>query len=372
MKILFLCPSYFPIRGGTEQVIHELASRLKSDNEVVIVTIRWEKRFERHEIMDGIAVHRVGYWRVKGLDMISKCLALLFKTTTLSRRARFDVVHMFHVLETGCAAFLIKKILRRPLVITLAGWETYDPHLKLSRRQGFIVRRAMRASNLITAPSRFQAAAGQRQGYRKEILVVPHGGSMPGKAAPDRTEIKKRLGLEGKKIILSVQRLQPRKGLADLLAAVPSIVTSKPDAHFLIVGEGPEEKNLKTQARELDIEKHLTFAGFVPDADLPAYYAAADLFVLPTLYEAFGLVYIDALSFGVPVVTTENGGALDIIDAQNGILVPPQNPEKLSRAVIEALERSWDKKAIQKSAERFDWSRIVAKYKELYASVVSS
>jgi glycosyltransferase involved in cell wall biosynthesis len=372
MKILFLCPSYFPIRGGTEQVIHELAARLKPENEVAVVTIRWEKSYQRCERVDGVTVHRVGYWRVKGLDMISKCLALFFKTMALSRRGKFDVVHMFHVLETGCAAFLIKKILRRPLVITLAGWETYDPHLKLSRRQAFIVRTAMRAANLVTAPSRFQAAAGRQQGYEKDIIVVPHGGSMPGKAERMPAETKKRLGLEGKRVLLSVQRLQPRKGLADLLAAVPSIVALRPEAHFLVVGEGPEEENLKAQARALGIEEHLTFAGFVADADLPTFYAAADLFVLPTLYEAFGLVYVDALSFGLPVVTTENGGALDIISAQNGIFVPVKDPGKLGQAVIEALGRSWDKKAIQESAQKFNWTEIVANYKELYTSIMSS
>jgi len=372
MKILVLCPSYFPIRGGTEQAIHELASRLKADSEVVILTIRWDKAWPRRESIDGIEVHRAGYWRVKGLDTISKCLALFFRATALSRRAKFDVVHMFHVLETGCAAYLMKKVLRRPLVTTLAGWETYDPLLKLSKRQAFIVRTAMGASDLVTAPSRFQASAGRQQGYEKEIIVVPHGGSMAGREIRERAEIKKHLGLEGKRIILSLQRLQARKGLADLLAAVPSVVASKRDAHFLIVGEGPEEKNLKEQARVLGIENRLTLTGFVPDADLPAYYSAADLFVLPTLYEAFGLVYVDALSFGVPVVTTENGGALDIINPQNGILIPPNDPEKLGRAVIEALEKPWDKNAIRASAEKFDWTRIVAKYKELYASVTSS
>jgi len=366
MKILVLCPSYFPIRGGTEQVVHELASRLKAENEVVILTIRWDKSWPRRESIDGIDVHRAGYWRVRGLTTISKCVALFFKTTALSRRAKFDVVHMFHVLETGCAAYLMKRVLRRPLVITLAGWETYDPLLKLSKRQAFIVRTVMKASDLVTAPSRFQAAAGQRQGYKKDIVVVPHGGSIAGREIRERAEAKKRLGLEGKKVILSVQRLQPRKGLTGLLAAVPSIVASQPEAHFLIVGEGPEEINLKAQARALGIEKHLTFAGFVPDADLPAYYSAADLFVLPTLYEAFGLVYVDALSFGIPVVTTENGGALDIINPQNGMLVPVNDPEKLGRAAIAALGRSWDRKAIQASAKKFDWARIVAGYKELY------
>lgn len=372
MKILILCPSFFPIRGGAEQTVYELASRLKADNTVVIVTLRWDKSFKRRETVGGLEVHRVGFLRFKGVNLLSKCLSLFFKMTALFRKYRFDVIHMFQVFETGCAAYLFRKAFRVPLLISLVGWDTYDPHIKLAKRHLFLIRKVMNASSLVTAPSRFQAEAANKQGYRRDIVLVPLGSSMHDRVDRAHPDLKKGLHLEGKKIVLSVQRLHPRKGLEDLLAAIPAILAGQKDAHFILVGEGPEEKRLKSQARALGIEAHLTFTGFVPDDDLPSYYAAADLFVLPTLYESFGLVYADALSFGVPVVTTETSGALDIIEARNGILVPVKDPEKLGRAVVEALHKPWDKKAIRESAERFRWDHLVEKYKELYTSIISA
>ena len=172
-------------------------------------------------------------------------------------------------------------------------------------------------------------------------------------------------------MILSVQRLSGRKGLNYLIQVIPEIIKHNRNVSFVIVGKGPEEEKLKQLTEELKIQSQVIFAGFVSDEDLPSYYAAADLFVLPTLYEAFGLVYVDALCFGLPIVTTVNGGSMDIINKDNGILIPPNDTIKLSEAIIEALNKNWDKDKIKRGAEKYRWDTIYGKYMKLYESVTN-
>lgn len=369
MNILILTPSFFPKRGGTEQVIYELTSRLKNLNNITILTSRLENKWKKFENFNGINIFRVRLSQIKGLRLYINYLTFFFVALKLNKIYKFDLTHMFHAYDCGGTAYLIKKVLKIPLLITLGGWDTYDPIRKIPKRHIPFVRIAMNVSNLITAPSQHLADAGKKQDCKKEIIVIPHGSSMHEKVNLKHADIKSLHNIKNKKLILSVQRLHPRKGLEYLLEAVPNIISQRKDLVFVIVGKGPEEENLKTLADKLRINNHVIFTGFISDNDLPSYYAASDLFVLPTLYEAFGLVYIDALCFGVPIVTTENGGSLDIINKENGILVPAKDPDKLGKAIIKALYKNWDKGAIKAGVEKYRWENIVEKYMKLYRSV---
>ena len=366
MNILFLSPSYFPIRGGTEQVIYSLVSQLKPFHNIKILTIRWEKKWKKFEIIDNIEVYRVGFLNIKGLSLYFKYLSFFIAALKLIKSFKLDIIHMFHVYDCGGAAYLLKKILKIPLIITLAGWDTYDPIRKIPKRHMPFVKIAMNTSNFITAPSQHLANAGKKQGCRKKIEVIPHGTIMHNKINLEYADIKSILNIKNKKLILSVQRLYPRKGLEYLLRAIPNITEQNKDITFIIVGKGPEEESLKKLSDNLKINNYITFTGFISDNDLPSYYTAADLFILPSLYEAFGVVYVDALCFGLPIVTTINGGSLDIINKDNGILVPPKDPIKLSEAVIEALNKNWDRDKIKTGAEKYRWENTVEKYYGLY------
>lgn len=108
--------------------------------------------------------------------------------------------------------------------------------------------------------------------------------------------------------------------------------------------------------------------GFIEQKILPQYYSIVDLFVLPTLYESFGIVYIEALCFGLPIVTTNSGGSMDIVNQSNGLLVPPKDSQKLSESIIYALNKKWDKKLIMQSAQKYRWENIVNEYVKCYCN----
>ena len=134
----------------------------------------------------------------------------------------------------------------------------------------------------------------------------------------------------------------------------------------IIIGTGPEEEKLKKLTKKMGISNYVIFTGFISDEELLSYYSSADLFVLATLYEGFGLVYIDALCFGLPIVTTENGGSLDIINEDNGILVPVKDPVGLGNEINEALNKKWDREKIKAGAEKYRWENIIKEYSPLY------
>lgn len=368
MNILFLSPSYFPLRGGTEQVIYELVSRLKPFNKITILTIRWEKGMKPFEITSGVEIYRTKGLNIKGLILITYYLSLLFCAFKIRQKNKFDLIHMFHVYEVSGAAYLLKKLIKIPLIVTLMGWDTYSPIKKIHNRYLPLIRATMNAANIVTAPSRHLAIAGKNQGCTKRIEVIPHGTSMHQNIHNRNRDINNELNIGNKKVILSVQRLNPVKGIEYLLKAIPDITRQINDIVFIIIGDGQEEKKLKNCVDKLNITSYVIFTGFIEQEKLPSYYSIADLFVLPSLYESFGLVYADALCFGVPIVTTENGGSLDIINEENGILVPPKNPIKLREAIVEALNKKWDRDKIKRGAEKYRWENIVKMYYKLYKS----
>jgi phosphatidylinositol alpha-1,6-mannosyltransferase len=142
--------------------------------------------------------------------------------------------------------------------------------------------------------------------------------------------VRRRLGLDGRPVVLCVSRLVPRKGQDTLLRSWPAVLAAAPDAMLLLVGSGPFGKNLQILAERLRVAGSVHFAGAVPAPDLPAYYDAADVFAMPCRtrrrgldVEGLGIVYLEASATGLPVIGGDSGGAPDAIrDGESGYVVP--------------------------------------------------
>ncbi|TMQ21289.1 MAG: glycosyltransferase, partial [Candidatus Rokuibacteriota bacterium] len=174
--------------------------------------------------------------------------------------------------------------------------------------------------------------------------------------------MRQRYGLTAAdRIVLTVQRLYPRKGVATFLEAAALVVREAPDARFVIVGDGPERSALERRAAELGLGARVLFTGAVANADLPELYAAADVFAFHTLHEGLGIVLLESLASGCPVVTTAAGGTLDIVrDGDTGLVVPPADAAAFARAVVRLLRDAPLAGALRARARRtaeteFDW-----------------
>jgi glycosyltransferase involved in cell wall biosynthesis len=154
-------------------------------------------------------------------------------------------------------------------------------------------------------------------------------------AGPD---LRRELGLEGKRVVLSVGRLVPLKNVRLLIDAFGLVRRSQPHAHLVIVGEGPELAGLRARACEARIDDAVSFVRYVPQADTPSYYRSADVFALSSDFDNSPNVVLEAMACGRPVVATRVGGVAEFVeDGRGGLLVPKNDPRRLSEAICELL-----------------------------------
>ena len=161
----------------------------------------------------------------------------------------------------------------------------------------------------------------------------------------DARELRNELGLTEKKVIVSVGRLVHRKGQDVLIEAMPAIIKDVPEAHILMIGEGPYRSYLENRVRALGIQERVTFIGRIQYADLPRYICAGDLFVMPSRsrlagleVEGLGIVYLEASACGLPVIAGDSGGAPDaVLEGQTGLVVDGTSKSEVAAAAVELL-----------------------------------
>jgi D-inositol-3-phosphate glycosyltransferase len=217
------------------------------------------------------------------------------------------------------------------------------------------------------------------RGMPHKIKVIPAGVNLEMFHPMDRAGARQALGLKERKIILYVGRIEPLKGIDILLKAFAQLEDTT-DARLLVVGgklEDDEELEcLKILALQLGIQERVTFTGSVPQARLPEYYSAADVFVLPSYYESFGLVALESMACGTPVVVSRVGGLKTFIkDGETGYLIPWHCPEPFAQrldmllsnpALRETMGRAARAKALQMS-----WSGVAEQMLGFYSCLMS-
>jgi glycosyltransferase involved in cell wall biosynthesis len=171
--------------------------------------------------------------------------------------------------------------------------------------------------------------------------------------------------------LLSVGHLVPQKGFDVLLRALAICLARGERLHLSIVGQGHARESLRALAREVGVEGAVTWVGAPDRAEMPAIYRAADAFVLASRHESFGVVVIEALASGLPVVATRSGGPEEIVTPECGLLVSPNDPEALVSAISEVARRHFDRAAIRRYFEAtYSASAVVPRLERLYGDVL--
>ena len=211
------------------------------------------------------------------------------------------------------------------------------------------------------------------------VHVIPAGVDLELFHPIDKAKARQELGLLEKKVILYVGRIEPLKGLDILLNAV-ALLEDRSDTRLLIVGGSPgrdeELDRLKLLAEQLGIEDMVTFSGAVNQAYLTKYYSAADVFVLPSYYESFGLVALEAMACGIPVVVSRVGGLKTFIkDGEAGYLIPWRCPEPFAQRLDILLAnpalRETMGKAARATALEMSWSGVADRILEVYSCLIN-
>ena len=205
-----------------------------------------------------------------------------------------------------------------------------------------------------------------------KIETIPNGIDGSAFDIPvDREARRRGLGIPADAMVLGIGvRLSEQKGITYLLQALPEVVARVPRAVLVVAGEGPLEQDLKAEAERLALGSHVKFVG--PRLDVPELLKVFDLYVLPSLWEGLPMVLLEAMAAGCPIVATGVGGVPSAIESGvNGLLVPPQNPAMLARAIVlllndEAARRRFALAGKQAFAARFSAETMTRRYERLY------
>ena len=381
MRIALLIPSFLPVRGGAEIGALELGRALVTrGHEVTVLTPRLKPDWPLRED-DDVTVRRYDVPALRGRDRtLNLVLGTWRRVGRLLREVGPDVANLHYVLPTGLAGQWWCARLGIPTVLTLIGMDVYDPHYRPARPWRALMRRAVRRVDAVTCISSFV-----RDVVRREYPPAP---GVPCEVIPYGVDVKRfRPGLAGlavrnrfgfrpdDRVVLCVQRLYPRKRVQEFVEAAALVAREEPRARFLVVGDGPERPALQARAARLGLGDRLRFVGEVANEDLPPYYAAADVFALHTLHEGLGIVLLEALASGTPIVTTVAGGTLDIVrPGDTGLLVPPGDAPALAAAVSRILRDSTLASDLRARGRRaaeaeFAWDAVADRYVAVFRAV---
>jgi glycosyltransferase involved in cell wall biosynthesis len=379
MRILIVNYEYPPLGGGGGIATRDIAVDLAKRHEVDVLTSAGPG-LPAEEQRDGVCIYRapvLGRTKRSTASILSMVsfwpIGILHGRRVLGGR-RYDVVNSWFAVPSGPTGISLARQLGAPHVLTMAGGDIYDPSKWYTPDKnpvlGAAVRRVLAASDAHVAVSTDLARrARSLYGFERPIDVISLGMPAPWFTPASREQ----LGLEpGLVYVVAVGRLVRRKNLATLLSALARL--GRDDVHLLVVGDGPEEPSLGALADSLGIGHRVQLRGFVPEETKYQLLAAADIFALPSLHEAFGLVYLEAMHCGLPVIAARPGGQEDYLeDGRTGYLVAPDDLGGLERA-LGALVADPDLRAQMSAhnravAQRFNVAATAARYESLFARV---
>lgn len=304
-----------------------------------------------------------------------------FQLISIIRKRRFDIVHT-HTSVGGLLGRVIAKLNGCPCVLwTIHGWAFNYPIGGSLRRKGFfyIEKFLDKFTDHYIAVSENMKDVGIRSCITSadKITVIYHGveieyfsNEMNYSNKLDELTIKKNY-----KIVGTVARLEPQKGVDDFIRAARMVKTNYPKVKFLIIGDGPLREELETMASELGMHGDFIFAGW--RNDVAKYIQTMDIFCITSRWEAFGIVILEAMAMGKPIVATAVGGIPEIIEnGYNGYLVDAGNPEAIANAVCKIISSENEMvKIIRRNKEKiekmFDVKIMIKKYEEFYEKMAT-
>ena len=351
--IVILSAFYQPFEGGAEQYVRKVVDILKSRYNFIVLTSCLKRSLPKREQYGGVVIKRLGL----GLKIDKWFFPFLAPWACFFIKK--DIVHAVLESYAGLALCFYKFLGGRDkTLLTLQSGRVNMP--------AWLFRAIHRAPDKIQAIS--QALAQRAKGFRaKDVAVVPNGIDIEIFRHIDISRVPHR--------IISVAHLKKVKGLDYLIKAMPAVLKDFPDAEFVLVGDGPERKNLENLAHSLGLGGRVKFKGALPHSQVAQELAKAEVFVLPSLAEGFGIAVVEAMAAGLPVIASRVGGITDIIQHNhNGLLIEPESPQAIADAVIKLFTNPGLAQTLTQNARRntnrYSWQNISEKINQLYLTLL--
>ncbi|MFD4876877.1 glycosyltransferase family 4 protein [Streptomyces sp. NPDC058420] len=377
-KTLIVTNDFPPRPGGIQAFLHNMALRLEPER-LVVYASTWKRGREGAEATAAFDAEQPFTVVRDTTTMLLPTPAATRTAVGLLREHGCTAVWFGAAAPLGLMAPALRKAGAERLVATTHGHEAGWAQLPASRQ---LLHRIGESTDTITylgeyTRSRIAAALSPEAAAR--MVQLPPGVDEkvfhPGSGG---AEVRARLGLTDRPVVVCVSRLVRRKGQDTLILAMPRILARQPDAVLLIVGGGPYEKDLRRLARETGVTESVRFTGAVPWAELPAHYGAGDVFAMPCRtrrggldVEGLGIVYLEASATGLPVVAGDSGGAPDaVLDGETGWVVRGGSPEEAADRILALLadaelRQNMGERGRQWVEERWRWDLLAEKLRAL-------
>lgn len=409
MKILVVTSTFQKTENDTvtDFVFNWLKTFQKKGHEVKVIAAHYPGLPEQDNL-HGIPVERFKYWipesqeqlayghgiidnmrasHLAKLQMPSYLLSGSMRINKVINDFKPDIVHALWAFPNGWMAALVRKFRKFPLVISVIGSEAY---LAKKFKAPWIVSFPCNTADMLASVSSTSISAAKECGAKKPFNLVFNGVDTDifkpkNIKSKEAAAVRKEFNLKPKdKMILCIGRFVERKGQKYVIEAMPKVIKKLPNTKLVLLGGGgPDEHALKEFTKKNKLEKNIIFAGKRGHDTLRYYYAASDLFIIPSVTDSSGvaeggqgLVTKEAMCTGIPVIGTNNGGIPDIIfHEKTGLLVKEKNSDEMADAIIrilsdEKLANNLAKEGYKIAMEKAAWTAIVSTYEKLYSKLL--
>jgi phosphatidylinositol alpha-1,6-mannosyltransferase len=377
-KTLIVTNDFPPRPGGIQAFLHNMALRLDPER-VVVHASTWKRGREGVEATAAFDAEQP-------FTVVRDRTTMLLPTPGATRRAvgllrehGCTSVWFGAAAPLGLMAPALRKAGAERLVATTHGHEAGWAQLPAARQ---LLRRIGESTDTITFLGEYTrsriAGALTPEAAARMVQLPPGVDEKTFHPGSGGAEVRARLGLTERPVVVCVSRLVPRKGQDTLIRAMPLILAAEPDAVLLIVGGGPYEKDLRTLAHETGVADSVRFTGAVPWSELPAHYGAGDVFAMPCRtrrggldVEGLGIVYLEASATGLPVVAGDSGGAPDaVLDGETGWVVRGDSVGEAAERIVALLgdaelRRRMGERGRRWVEEKWRWDLLAERLKKL-------
>lgn len=363
-KILVFSTSYFPFVGGAEVAVREIAKKLKDKFNFFIVTSRFDRKLPKVEKVAEGTIVRLGFGSV-----LDKYLLPILGAVWAGRRQGI----LFGLdISAGSLAPAILKFLHPKRFFVLNIQYGYGDERLAKGRAGLIgtaFRFMLSQADSVAAISNYLLNTAKDYGYKGYLEVIPNGVDFQNTQNTDFTNYKQNTK---PKTIITTSRLVYKNGIDILIKAVAKVKEKIPDVKCLILGDGSEEKSLKSLAMQLNVSGNIEFLGNIDQEKIPEYLAGADVFVRPSRSEGLGISFLEAMAVGLPVITPPVGGIPDFLkDGETGLFCKGEDYKDLAEKILvlfrdESLARKIVENGRKIIEEKFLWNGISKKYENLF------
>jgi glycosyltransferase involved in cell wall biosynthesis len=364
------------VYGGVENVTFNLAVQMaKREHRVFVFSSSIDSKNSVEEY-DNITIYR--YKKSFSIGIAPISIDILFKPLKLE--IDLDLVHA-HIgnLPAPLTAYRYAKKRKKPFVITyhedsMGGFGSLARKLGIFLFDHYFADKLLSSADIVLTPSQYYIDKSNfLKKYKNKLKVIPNGINLEEFEVPySKEECRSKLNLPiAKNIILFCGSLTPRKAPHVLIKAMKKIVKNNPDSYLVFVGDGMMKEKLEAMTLKLKLNHVVKFAGFVEEKFKPLYYKSADVFVLPSFSEGFGIVLLEASACGLPLVVSNLEVFKSIIEeGKNGLFSETGDAADLAKKIIYLLKNDdmRDKMGVdaRKKVEEFSWKRIAEETNKVY------